>query len=229
VTPDIVNAFFSKYSISAAGIPPCNVFNYDETYLQENPGCVKAIYRKGTKHAEHVRNHTKTSISVMICASGVGWMVPPYIVYRGLNVYAAWCKGGVKGARYSATKSGWFDTFTFTDWFKNVFLPAVRRLEGRKLLLGDNLSSHMSIEVINLCKEHDIAFVCLPANSTDKMQPLDVGLFAPMKANWRKQLRAYADKDPSSSLLQKTEFPRMLKELLESLNMEQILPKAKIT
>jgi hypothetical protein len=30
-------------------------------------------------------------------------------------------------------------------------------------------------------------------------------------------------------LLQKTEFPRMLKELLESLNMEQILPKAKIT
>jgi hypothetical protein len=61
------------------------------------------------------------------------------------------------------------------------------------------------------------------------MQPLDVGLFAPMKANWRKQLRAYADKDPSSSLLQKTEFPRMLKELLESLNMEQILPKAKIT
>ncbi len=157
-------------------------------------------------------------------------MVPPYIIYRGLNVYAAWCKCGMKGARYSATMSGWFDTFTFTDWFKNVFLPAVRRLEGRKLLLGDNLSSHMSIEVIDLCKEHDIAFVCLPANSTDKTQLLNVGLFVPMNANWRKQLRAYADQDPSSTnLLQKTEFPRMLKELLESLNMEELLSKAKIT
>jgi hypothetical protein len=59
----------------------------------------------------------------MICASGVGWMLPPYVVFKGLNVYASWCKGGIKGARYSATKSGWFDTFTFPDWFKNVFLP----------------------------------------------------------------------------------------------------------
>jgi hypothetical protein len=132
----------------------------------------------------------------------------------------------MKNARYSSTKSGWFDTFTFTDWFSNVFLPVAKRLVGKVLLLGDNLSSHISIEVINLCRENNIAFVCLPANSTDKMQPLDVGLFGPMKAHWRKQLRAYADRDPTSNLLQKTEFPRMLKELLESLNCEQLLPKA---
>jgi hypothetical protein len=31
---------------------------------------------------------------------------------------------------------------------------------------------------------------------------------------------------PTSNLLQKTEFPRMLKELLESLNSEQLLSKA---
>jgi hypothetical protein len=87
----------------------------------------------------------------------------------------------------------------------------------------------MSTEVINLCREHDIAFVCLPANSTGKMHPLYVGLFAPMKANWCKQLRSYANQDPSSSLLQKTEFPQMPKELLEILNTEELLPKAKIT
>jgi hypothetical protein len=33
-------------------------------------------------------------------------MLPPYVVYKSLNVYAAWCKGGVKNARYSSTKSG---------------------------------------------------------------------------------------------------------------------------
>ncbi len=87
----------------------------------------------------------------------------------------------------------------------------------------------MSMEVINLCREHDIAFVCLPANSTGKMQPLDGGLIAPMKANWCKQLRSYVNQDPSSSLLQKTEFLQMLKELLEILNTEELLPKAKIT
>jgi hypothetical protein len=89
VTREVVKDFFAKHTISAEGIPPSNIFNYDETYLQENPGCEKAIYRKGTKHAEHVRNHSKTSISVMICASGVGWMLPPYVVFKGLNVYAS--------------------------------------------------------------------------------------------------------------------------------------------
>ncbi len=101
-----------------------------------------------------------------------------------------------------------------------------KRLVGKLLLLGDNFSSHISIEVINLCRENNIniAFVCLPANLTDKMQPLDVGLFGPMKAKWRKQLRTYADRDPTSNLLQKTEFPRMLKELLKkSLNLEKVL------
>jgi hypothetical protein len=105
-------------------------------------------------------------------------------------------------------------------------LPVARRLVGKVLLLGDNLSSHIFIEVINLCRENNIniAFVCLPANSTDKMQPLDLGLFSPMTAKWQKQLRAYADRDPTSNLLQKTEFPRMLKDLLEkSLNLEKVL------
>jgi hypothetical protein len=50
-----------------------------------------------------------------------------------------------------------------------------------------------------------------------------------MKANWRKQLRSYASQDPTSSLLQKTQFPRMLKELVESLNFKEHLPKECVT
>jgi hypothetical protein len=45
--------------------------------------------------------------------------------------------------------------------------------------------------------------------------------------NLYKQQRSYADQDLSSSLLLKTEFPRMLKKLIKCLNMEELLPKAK--
>jgi hypothetical protein len=58
------------------------------------------------------------------------------------------------------------------------------------------------------------------------MQPLDVGIFGPMKSAWRAQLSKYADKDPAAKLLLKTEFPKMLKELLLSLNPKQHLPAA---
>jgi hypothetical protein len=55
---------------------------------------------------------------------------------------------------------------------------------------------------------------------------LDVGFFGPMKSAWRKQLKAYADQDPTAKLLVKTEFPRMLKELIASLSPEKHLPTA---
>jgi hypothetical protein len=222
---ETVQEFFDRFAITAKDIPPCNIFNYDETNMQDNPGCVKAIFKKGTKYAEQVRNHSKSAISVMFCCSATGQLLPPYVVYKGANCYEAWGQNGIKGSRYSSTKSGWFDSFTFEECFKTIFLPSLKKLEGKKLLIGDNLSSHISIEVINLCREHNIEFVCLPPNSTDKMQPLDVGLFGPMKNGWRKLLREYSARDPTANLLQKTLFPKMLKELVLSLHFDLLLPK----
>lgn len=169
---------------------------------------------------------TKSAISVMFCGSAAGKLLPPYVVYKGQNVYPAWCVGGVKGAVYSATKSGWFDTFTFTDFFKVILLPAVQLLPGKKLMVGDNLASHISLEVIDLCREHEIEFVCLPPNSTDKLQPLDVGVFGPLKRKWKEQVKRYKDQDPKANLLVKTIFPAMLKELIGNLNVKEHLPRA---
>jgi len=226
LSAEVVNSFFDNFEKSAAGIEPCNIYNYDETNLRDNPGAQKAIFRKGVKYAEQVRDHSKTAISIMFCGSAAGELLPPYEVYKSQNHYEAWRTGGPPGARYTSSPSGWFDMCIGEDWFKKLFLPHVRRQPGRKLLIGDNLASHISMEVIRLCKENDIMFVCLPANSTDKMQPLDVGIFGPMKSAWRKQLLSYAEKDPAAQLLQKTEFPRMLKELVQSLKPMEHLPKA---
>lgn len=224
VTHEIVQDFFKRFAVSAQGVPPENMHNYDETYLQDNPGCITAIYKKGTKHAEHVRNHSKTSISVMICGSATGKLLHPYVVYKGQNVYRAWCEG-YKEARFSATESGWFGTFTFTDFFIKCYLPEAKKLPGKKLLLGDNLSSHISLQVIDLCRENNIEFVCLPANSTHLMQPLDVGLFGPMKSEWRSQLRAYKDRYPTGNPMDKVHFPAMLKQLIQNLKPLKHLPK----
>jgi hypothetical protein len=186
---------------------------------------MKAIFRKGVKYAEQVRDHSKTAISIMMCANRKVFL-PPYVLYKGSNVYESWCTGGPEKAVYSSSHSGWFDMCVFEDWFGKIFLPHVRRLPGKKVLIGDGLASHISLEVIKQCGENNIEFICLPPNSTDKMQPLDVGIFGPMKHAWRAQLKKYADMDPTAKLLKKTEFPRMLKELLLELKPVEHLPKA---
>ncbi len=104
----------------------------------------------------------------MFCGFADGTMLPPYVVYKASNTYPGWCVGGPRGAKYNSTPSGWFENFVFSKWFHELYLPAAQSLPGRKVLIGDNLASHINIEVIDTCKQENIDFVCLPPNSTDK-------------------------------------------------------------
>ena len=56
------------------------------------------------------------------------------------------------------------------------------------------------------------------------MQPLDVGLFGPMKQLWGTKLHNARDQDPKANLLAKSIFPRMVKELVETLNVAAHMP-----
>lgn len=82
------------------------------------------------------------------------------------------------------------------------------------MLIGDNLSSHLSAEVIQKCEENEIAFCFLPPNSTHKLQPLDVAFFRPLKTAWRRILlsRKRACRNKASSFAKDT-FPLLLSKL----------------
>ena len=94
---------------------------------------------------------------------------------------------------------------------------------GVKVLLGDNLSSHISPKVIKTCEENEIKFVCLPPNSTHITQPLDVAFFKPLKTAWRKIITEYKD-SPAGRMktsLDKQHFPELLNKLLSALEPNQ--------
>jgi len=107
-----------------------------------------------------------------------------------------------------------------------VFLHAVKDTPGKKILIGDNLASHLNLEVIEACGRFNIEFVCFLPNITDKLQPLDIGIFGPLKLYWKTQLRRHKKLDPYCKVLQKTEFPKMLKELWDTVDGPRLLPAA---
>ncbi|GFS06952.1 tigger transposable element-derived protein 2 [Elysia marginata] len=121
------------------------------------------------------------------------------------------------GTRFGRSKSGWMDTVNFEEWFLSIVVPWARRKEGKKVVIGDNLSSHFSGIVLDKCEELNIGFILLPANATDKCQPLDVSFFAPLKKEWRKQLEFFKMKNPTSASIDKSLFPSMLSKLLEGM------------
>lgn len=145
------------------------------------------LTKRGIKYPENIRNASKASIYVMFCGSASGELLPPYVVYRSKNMWSTWREGRPSDCRYTNnSKSGWFNSEIFTDWFESLVLPRLKKLEGKKVLISDNLFSHLTDRVLKLCRDNNIYFVCLPPNSTHLTQPLDVAFFRPMKAAWRK-------------------------------------------
>ena len=218
VSRETVQEFFDYYTKSVEGIPPENIINYDETNFSDNPGTKKCLFKKGTKYCEQVKNTSKQAYSVMFSGTAAGTMLPPMVVYKAENLYPSWIERGPKGTKYSVSKNGWFGSFHFEQFFFEIALPYLKRKKGKKMLIGDNLSSHISPAVIKACLEHGIQFVCLPPHSTDKLQPLDVGVFGPVKKAWRRILDEFKARHPRQSGIQKSDFPRLLAQLWDEVD-----------
>lgn len=194
VSHTIINTYFDNLAVSLENIPPENIVNYDETNFLDDPGRTKVLIRKKSKHTDSIMDSSKSATSVIFAVNASGGMLPPYVVYKSLQMSEPWTLGGPDGCRYNRSLSGWFDQSIFEDWFQTISIPHFRRLEGTKIIIGDNLASHVSINIVKLCKLHNIKFVLLPANSTHLTQPLDVSCFCPIKTAWKKVLKEHTFK-----------------------------------
>ncbi|KAJ8928324.1 hypothetical protein NQ314_019121 [Rhamnusium bicolor] len=150
VSPVAINEYFDNLEGTLRNILASHRINYDETNLSNDPGRSKIIAKRGCKYPERVFNQTKSAVSIMFAATGDGKMLPCYVVYKAKHIYSTWVEGGPKYTRYNATLSGWFDNMTFTDWLKAVVIPYLQRLDGDKVLIGDNLSKLSPMQKKNI-------------------------------------------------------------------------------
>ena len=69
------------------------------------------------------------------------------------------------------------------QWLKKCFEPATRdkAADEFRLLICDGHDSHISAEFIRHCIANHIVLLLLPPHCSHLMQPLDVGVFFPLK------------------------------------------------
>ena len=91
----------------------------------------------------------------------------------------------------TASESGWMERPNVLEWFRKLVLPAVSGLlkSGPVLLFVDGHLSHISLELIRLAREKGVMLICLPSHTTHALQPLDVGVYGPLKNCWGKSLK----------------------------------------
>ncbi|KAG8232065.1 hypothetical protein J437_LFUL011561 [Ladona fulva] len=190
----VMTQYVDSSSDLTKDVPPDRIYNYDETCMSDDPGRSKIICRRGYKYPESVINSTKSTMIVMFCGNAAGLSIPPYIVYKAEHLWTTWVENGPMGTRYNRTS-------------------------GNKIVFGDHLTSHLSLNVVKLCEENDIKFVCFPPNSSHLTQPLDIAYFRPLKAEWRDILTKWKHSEAGKRVasLPKDLFPMLLKTVLDEI------------
>lgn len=157
--------FMSILKKTCENVPPSNIV-IDKTNLCDDPGRRKVIVKREVQHPERVINSSKVAILIMIAGAADGHVLPPYVIYKSEYLWDSWVCGGPPGCRYNRNSSGWFDLALFEHRFLKIALKYFNTLEGPNILIGDNLTSYISLSVILKCEKHDINCILLPPNST---------------------------------------------------------------
>ena len=174
---------------------PCQIFNADESGFPLSPKAPKILAKKNQKHPAALSSGNKSQITVLCCCNASGYSIPPLVIFDRKVLKPELTIGEVPGTMYGLNDSGWMDTELFESWFLHHFLayaPLVRPL----LLLMDGHSSHFSPIFVNKAAEEQVLVFCLPPHSSHKTQPLDKGIFSPLKRAWREACHNYTLSHP---------------------------------
>ena len=107
-----------------------------------------------------------------------------FCVLTGINMMSNWLpqdKSYYPGTQLQVSDNEWMTSDIFFKWFC-WFCSAQ---EDRPLLLiYDGHSTHINLKLIKKAREEDISLLKLPPHTTDRLQPLDVCCFKPLKTKW---------------------------------------------
>ncbi|KAJ8943489.1 hypothetical protein NQ314_009719 [Rhamnusium bicolor] len=82
--------YFNNLRTTLTDVDPNNIYNYDETNLQDDPERKIMLFKRGTKYPTHVCNFTKSATSLLMCGSASGTLLPPYIIHSAEKMWVQW-------------------------------------------------------------------------------------------------------------------------------------------
>lgn len=79
--------------------------------------------------------------------------------------------------------NGWMTAELFYEYVANIFIKYLdeNNIQRPVILFLDGHSSHMTLPLSELCSQNQIELVAFYPNATHVLQPLDVGVFGPLK------------------------------------------------
>jgi len=186
VTYPIVNAYFNAITdlFLENSYPSDAIFNVDETgFALGTTLPSKVLIRGGDTRAFKKISGRQEWITAIECIGASGVALPPLLIFKAKYTNSAWIPASApENWKFSTSTSGWTSDNHAYEWLTTLFEPETRRNDGkRRLLLLDGHGSHLTARFIAFCIDKSIDLVVLPPHTSHILQPLDIGVFSPLK------------------------------------------------
>jgi hypothetical protein len=197
---EVIAQFLGQFEEALATYRPDRIFNMDETSWKFLNNGKLTLADTGTEGVHcHFSTDPKECVTAIATISAAGERMPLWVIAKGTTV-----RSEQKFQRLEASQQLHL-THSENGWTNGVVakedLKWLRQKNGHApiCLLWDVFSAHRDTEVKDLAAELDIQLIFIPAGQTDTFQPLDVGIFGPMKQRAREEFDALIGEDFSAN------------------------------
>ncbi|KAF1986664.1 DDE-domain-containing protein [Aulographum hederae CBS 113979] len=188
----IMEAFFERVEKKAREneIPIENWWNMDEHGIaigSQSTHRVMGDARKKTTRKKMDGN--REWVSIIECINTRGRALPPVVIFKGTHLWDCWWGQDIPESWLTSTPTAYTNNEIGVAWLKEVFLPSTLPENRRpRLLFLDGHDSHISTEFMWIAYQNNVFLEYLPPHASHVLQPLDVGVFAPIKHGYRTRL-----------------------------------------
>ncbi|MCY3929117.1 MAG: hypothetical protein OXG81_12660 [Acidobacteria bacterium] len=163
-------------------IPKELIINLDQTGLNYVPVAQWTMEVEGAKRVQVDGKDDKRQITAVFACSMAGEFLLPQLVYQGKTSRCLPRFNFPSGWSITFSENHWCNEETMKVYITNVILPFLCRTRQRldlpadhpALLLFDNLKGQCTEMLLKMLDAENINVVLIPANCTDRLQPLDL-------------------------------------------------------
>ena len=169
-----------------AALLPENVYNMEETgVMLSKLGSVLA--GKDDRHDYRGAGMKRTTVTAVECISADGRALLPLVIWPASTHRSNWTTYPTPGWHYGFSDNGHNDSKVCLEWLTRVFYPQTKQLANGKprVLICDGFRTHETLEILEFCFSNNVMLCRIPSHTSHKLQPCDVGVFAPLKTAYR--------------------------------------------
>lgn len=154
----------------------------------------KVIGTSLTNRALTIENDNRNWVSVLEGISVIGSHTTPCVVFAGNSVQAQWFPAHFPDWKFDYSMTGWANSRVCDKWLHLVFEPETRPeiVHDWRILVVDGFSGHISPRFRFRAEFNRIKVLYLPPHTSHITQPLDVGIFGPLKRYFAHHAKPYA-------------------------------------